>query len=340
MSLDPDHFGVVDARQSGFWCVAKTALASGDYGTPGGANDDCTQLDEDGDGYSVDSGDCDDADATISPGLADVWDGIDNDCDGTPDGGDIGDVAVGSVDGPASGYLGIHAGLGLGDVTGDGTPDFVVGGAVLNATQGAVYVLSGARPDGLSGGVSTSAVATVSGSTYAYFGATSPIAGDVTGDGVADLVVASGGAVTWGGGSTSVTLVSVFEGGPGLTGALTGADGDLVITGSSGTSATAYGNNRVLAHLDLNGDGLADIVYGQPNADSGRGEVAVFDAGALGGSVSLDDADTLLTGDSLQDGLGTGLGGADIDGDGYDDLFVGASGVDGEADGGGAWYQV
>jgi len=37
--------------------------------------------DGDGDGYSIDDGDCDDTDATISPGAEEVWyDGIDQDC--------------------------------------------------------------------------------------------------------------------------------------------------------------------------------------------------------------------------------------------------------------------
>ena len=333
--LDPDHLAVIEARQAGYWCTSSTALASGDYGTPGAVNDDCTALDEDGDGYSIDAGDCDDNDAGVSPGGADVWDGIDNDCSGAPDDGDIGDVAVGELDGPANGYLGVHYGVGLGDVTGDGTPDLIVGGSFQNSYQGAIHVISGDSHEGLSGSVSSAAVATVAGTAATYFGATSPTPGDITGDGVADLVVASGL-------SSASTAIAVFAGGAGISGSLGASDAEYTVTRSTSTGGTVA-NNSVLSNLDINGDGLADLVYGESSASDGgttSGAVSFIDATALGGSISLDDADTVLSGDSSGDYLGMGLGGTDVDGDGYDDVFVGAPGMDDYAEDGGAWYQI
>src|SRR4051812_30045575 len=44
-------------------------------------------VDDDGDGFSVDDGDCDDANATIYPSAPDGKDGVDNDCDGMVDEG-------------------------------------------------------------------------------------------------------------------------------------------------------------------------------------------------------------------------------------------------------------
>ena len=91
------------------WCYALTAQPSGDFGTPGTANDDCTAItivDNDGDGYE-ESNDCDDTDASINPGATDIADnGIDEDCDGSDavsssadvDGDGFDDVAAGGTD--------------------------------------------------------------------------------------------------------------------------------------------------------------------------------------------------------------------------------------------------
>ncbi len=48
-----------------------------------------TPADADGDSYSTCQGDCDDADASVNPSVAEIADGLDNDCDGTVDEGII-----------------------------------------------------------------------------------------------------------------------------------------------------------------------------------------------------------------------------------------------------------
>ena len=45
---------------------------------------DCS-IDQDGDGWTVQEGDCDDTDEGIHPGAAEQCDGLDNDCDGQTD---------------------------------------------------------------------------------------------------------------------------------------------------------------------------------------------------------------------------------------------------------------
>ncbi|MFT5685694.1 MAG: hypothetical protein ACI8RZ_006648, partial [Myxococcota bacterium] len=47
---------------------------------------DITCMDYDGDGYTIDDGDCDESDSAVNPGATEVWyDGIDGDCDGASD---------------------------------------------------------------------------------------------------------------------------------------------------------------------------------------------------------------------------------------------------------------
>ena len=55
-------------------------------------------VDDDGDGFSEEQGDCDDTNADLSPGATEVCDEIDNDCDGDIDDADSSvDLETGSV---------------------------------------------------------------------------------------------------------------------------------------------------------------------------------------------------------------------------------------------------
>jgi hypothetical protein len=337
LSLDPDHTDLTEARQSSYWCVAKSTFGDGDLGTPGDANDDCTNIDEDGDGYSVDRGDCDDADASISPRADELWDGIDNDCDDVIDTAVVTDVAAGYVDGSANSYLSVHSGLGLGDVTGDGTPDLLAGGNYQSSYSGAIYVVDGADADSVDGPVTDHDIASGVGSTYSYLGSTSGLAGDVTGDGVADLVVAGSGY-----GYYSPNVAMVIAGGSELSGSYGVDDADILVTSPAGQNG--YSVTRVTTSLDLDGDGVNELVVADSSAawgsKAGAGYVWVFASGNLAAELDVDNADGILYGSSSSDYAGIGLGGTDVDSDGYDDLFVGASGEDVGGDEGGAWFQV
>ena len=85
ISLEPTLTDATDNDNPSSWCASASVFGwAGMLGTPGGANDSCP-IDGDGDGYD-DRDDCDDADAGVHPGAADIWDdGVDQNCDGLSD---------------------------------------------------------------------------------------------------------------------------------------------------------------------------------------------------------------------------------------------------------------
>ena len=81
--LDPDEFDADSNDDPASWCLSSDTFGDGDYGSPREVNDLCHDRDHDGDGYTIDDGDCDDEDADVYPGAPETDAGVDNDCDGT-----------------------------------------------------------------------------------------------------------------------------------------------------------------------------------------------------------------------------------------------------------------
>jgi len=148
--------------------------------------------------------------------------------------------------------------------------------------------------------------------------------GDVDGDGLDDLLV---------GGTASGTIYLLLGNASVSSGSQSLADSDAFLTGATYSAP--------LSAADMNRDGLADILVGVRTAvGSTDGDVYVF-LGPVSGSSSMSEADFIVTGTENGGGAGSHVAGAgDVDGDGYEDLLIGAESVDGPARYSGAAYLV
>jgi len=220
-----------------------------------------------------------------------------------------------------------------GDVNGDGYADVIVGAPLFESgefEEGAAFVFHGSAA-GIASGGPASADGTVNLNLLgAQLGTDVASAGDVNGDGFADLVV--GGPLL----SIDIDLLEaggfwVFAGGPeGILGDVDDPQFPSLILGATGDQSQAWLGSSVASAGDVDGDGRADVVVGAPQYDAGEtdeGAAFVF----LGGSFvqDLSDAAARLESDQAGARLGGDVASAgDVNGDGFADVLVGADGLD------------
>jgi hypothetical protein len=140
--------------------------------------------------------------------------------------------------------------------------------------------------------------------------------GDVTGDGVADVLV---GAPHSGASGYDSGIAYLFRGGTSLTSADAGAaafefDGD--------SSHDLLGTSLVVA--DFDGDGIEDLLLGAPGAHDDGGALYWLRGGPTLSSRDADVNSVELSGESSGDGLGQVVAAGDVDGDGKADLLASA----------------
>jgi len=247
---------------------------------------------------------------------------------------------TGAVSSPTSHYHGgtskDYAGVALasvGDADSDGVDDLLVGatGAAGDETGSGVAYLVTQHTLGQAflANISSQLRGAVEGDEA---GSSVAGPGDVDGDGVPDLLV---GAVSATGGDTYSGKAYLVLG-P-VTGDMSLADSDAILSGvalydDAGASVGSAG--------DQDGDGLPDLFVGAPRAASHAG-VAYVLSGLTTGPVSLDTAAAKLVGEDGNDDAGTDLTClGDADGDGFDDLLVGAPETDDAGTSSGTAYVV
>ena len=225
-----------------------------------------------------------------------------------------------------------------GDVNGDGTPDVVVAAYYGNrvCVYSGVGLQAGADQRPLdSADLCWSAAGSYDFSGYAVAGA-----GDGDGDGRADVLVGAIGDGTNGSNAGRIWVLSGADFGDSPTTALF-ADASLgSLVGELGSDYAGVG---LTGGKDLTGDGVPDFLVGASGSDAGGagGGKAYLVPGPVIGEVELSDIETTFIGLPLttttvyhgEFGGGDAVGNAvafpgDVNGDGIEDLAIGAGGAD------------
>ena len=205
----------------------------------------------------------------------------------------------------------------IGDADGDGKGDLLVGDPLAGDGDGRVLIVR-----------DFSVESRLSGADGEAAGAAVASAGDWDGDGVLDMAIGAPGSDAEAAGGGAVWIVS---------GDVTddAALVDVATTNLTGRGAGEGAGASVAPAGDINGDGFADLLVGAPGADDGRGAVFVV-LGPVEGEASLGDVAYAELGEGASDAAGAAVAGpGDVDGDGADDILVGAPGA---ASGGGSAY--
>jgi hypothetical protein len=354
--VDGDGFTTCDGDCDDADASLEVADADGDgFTTCDGDCDDTDAVlnlaDQDGDGLDSCSGDCDDTHATVLPGLEEICDGLDNDCDVSTDEGvdDDGDgfsecdgdcdddeplLAPDVEDLVGDGFDDNCDGIDGTDEDGDGYAADWSGGDDCDDSDLDVWPgYTGWETEGVDANcdgvfgmmLSHSDVAFLGEGADHRSGISVDSAGDVNNDGLDDVLIGAygvGGYWSYGPGRIYIVFGRYSGWQIGTTMSLNLAD--VAIDGAANGDRIGY---KVAGVGDVNGDGYDDVATSARGFDpGGTGRVHVLFGRAMGWPSSMAAANVNLVSEDFgpfnYEGVTVKPAG-DINADGYDDVLVG-----------------
>ncbi len=212
-----------------------------------------------------------------------------------------------------------------GDVNGDGFDDVIVGAWAYDAgesNEGAAFLFLGG-PTGIdAASLADAATQLESNQADSRFGSSVAGAGDVNNDGYDDVLVGAGG---YDDGQAEEGVAFLYLGGP-----------DGIPSGGPEVAAARFEFDQVNSRAgtsvagagDVDGDGFDDILVGgrlYSNGETDEGRVLLFRGGTVIADGTPANAAASFEGNRAVAHLGIDVAGAgDVNGDGFDDILLGA----------------
>jgi hypothetical protein len=223
------------------------------------------------------------------------------------------------------------------DMNGDGAVDIALGSASPDLERGAIWMVFGDYTSVPSGDISLADADATWGGDNVYDRAAGPdglvYLGDIDDDGFNDMAVGANSADFNGSASGQAYIIY----GPVEAGDHELSEVDDFVYGED----ASHRFGKFLSSVgDVDGDMLPDFAAGSVYVDSYTGRVHVFTT-PPSGAMDAVDADAIFDGEDFSDYAGISVSGAgDQNGDGYDDILVGATRDDTGASDAGAAYLV